>query len=81
LAIEADRPLLYQIQQFEALILILLRHAHHEAQIGRHHPIAGPLTHADPPVLLRGALLWLQRLQLFARLHMMSQLDFLGRRE
>ena len=78
---QTDGPFLNQIQQLQALVLILLGHAHHQAQVGGHHPVAGALAHADLSFLLGREALLRQLLEGFARLDVVGEFDFLGWRE
>ena len=51
--LQADGTFLNQVEQFEALVLILLGDADDEPQVGGHHAIAGAGAHPDL-VLLPG---------------------------
>jgi hypothetical protein len=62
----------------QALVLVLLGHTHHQAQVGGHHPVAGPLGHAQLAPLLGCEAVGRQLLQLLAGLHMVGQLNLLG---
>ena len=70
-----------QIEQLQALVLILLGDADHQAQVGGHHAITGPLGHAQLALVLGGVLPCRQLQQAFASLHVVVQLNFFGGRE
>ena len=57
-SLQADGTFLNQIEQLQALVLVFLRHAHHEAEVGGHHPVAGPFAHADLVAMPGGQLLF-----------------------
>ena len=80
-ALQADGPFLHQVEKFQPLVLVLLGHAHHQAQVGRHHSVAGPLGHAELALVLGGELLGRKLEEAFAGLHVVRQFDFLGCRE
>ena len=80
-ALEANRPLLYKVEQLQTLVLILFRHADNQSQVGRHHSIAGTLSHPDLVLLPRGEILLRQHFELLHLLDMMGELDFFGGRE
>ena len=72
---------MHQIQQLKPLVLILFGDAHHQAQVGGHHAITGPLGHAQLALVLGGVLPCRQLQQAFASLHVVGQLNFFGGRE
>ena len=52
-ALEAEGPLLDQIEELEAFALVFLGNADDEAQVGLHHPLFGALAHTHDLLFMR----------------------------
>ena len=81
-ALEAQGALLDQIEQFQALALVFLGDADHQAQVGFHHALFGALAHTHDLLFMRCiGLAFVFFGKPHHRLHLIAEFDFFRGRQ